>query len=168
MNTQMIKPFFLTIVHYLFFITPSSAQDTMPVKWQHGMKLLLTYSGGMSPYYLKAEITDTGSYITETIKNKLTRYKVEIPNDQLDELLHYLHQHQFHKLKAKMTGPVSDKGSESILITWNGGSAGAGENYMMGYEGKDRELYSMLRHHIYSLIVAHRTKKQPLQLTETL
>jgi hypothetical protein len=159
---QVKKKFVVTIAAILISITIFS-QVKIPSTWQPGMKLTMSYGGGMRYYSYKLEIKDTGSFMTIDDEGEISNYKLVTSKKDLDSLLYFLKKMHLNNIQSEITGPVDDKGTESIFLTWGDGFISTGENHMQGIAAKDRDYYSAIYNYIYSL--AERTKRKVKKLS---
>lgn len=121
------------------------SQSGIPAHWQPGMTLTLEYGGGMMYYSYKLQISDTGSYYLENVQGKETRHRLEISAGERDSILACLRKYRFDRIKTVMAGPMHDKGTETLALTWGSHSISAGESYMTLIAEKDRERYDLIQ-----------------------
>lgn len=120
------------------------SQSGIPARWQTGMTLTMQYGGGMMYYSYKLLISDTGSYYLENVQGKETLLRLEISPGGRDSILSCLRKNRLDQIKSEMAGPMHDKGTETISLSWQGHYTGAGESYMMLIAEKDRERYDRI------------------------
>jgi hypothetical protein len=143
----------------LFSTQFAAGQNTIiPAAWQKGMTLSMSYSGGMRYYSYELEIKDSGSYMQVNNEGRISYYKLQLKRKDLDSLIAFLHKNKFSEIESVMTGPTSDKGTESMLLSWDNQFAGAGESYASAIAAKDRAHYLEIRNYIWKL--AERTRKK--------
>lgn len=128
-----------------------SSQSVIPVKWQPGMTLTMSYGGGMMYYSYKLQISDTGSYFVENVQGRVSYYRLQLSPADLDSLAAQLSAQQLDKIEAEMKGPMHDKGSENISLTWGEHYEGAGESYMMVIKEKWAKAYNNICAYLYQL-----------------
>lgn len=113
------------------------------------MTLTMQYGGGMMYYSYKLLISDTGSYYLENVQGKETLLRLEISPGGRDSILACLRDNRLDQIKTEMAGPMHDKGTETIALSWQGHYIGAGENYMMLIAEKDRERYDRIQVYLH-------------------
>jgi hypothetical protein len=138
------------------------SQTKIPATWQPGMKLSMSYGGGMRYYSYKLEIKDSGSFYSVNEEGKVTNYKLNITTKDLNSLLTFLQNNRFDRIETEMKGPIYDKGSENILLSWNGHHIGAGENHMEVIADKYRDDYHEIESYIMQLV--ERSKQEVKEL----
>lgn len=154
-----MKTIFLAASAAMLFISCSAfSQTKLPDTWQPGMTLTQSYGGGMRYYSFKLQISDTGSFFMENVEGKVTNYKLEITQKDLDSLLAFLKKHRFDKIKGEISGPMHDKGTEHISLGWGSNYVGAGESYMMLIAEKDKADYNAIEGYLY--LLRESTKKK--------
>ena len=151
-TTEFMKTIrLLAFASILFTSCSIFSQTRIPESWQPGMTLTSSYGGGMRYYSYKLQISDTGSFFIENVEGKVTNYILELTSKDLDSLLAFLRKHRLDKIKTEIRGPMHDKGTEHISLTWNGHTAGAGESYMELIADKDKEDYNAIDGYLYVL-----------------
>lgn len=115
------------------------------------MTLTMSYGGGMMYYSYKLQISDTSSYYMENVQGRVSYYRLELSPADLDSLAAYLSDQQLDKIEMEMKGPMHDKGSENISLTWAGHHEGAGESYMMVIKEKWEKAYNNISAYLYQL-----------------
>lgn len=170
MKTKLrITPVVMFITTALLFSCLSVSQPaltgpSLPDSWQPGMKLTMSYGGGMRYYSYKLEITDTGSFYSVNEEGIVSKYSLSITAKDLDELLECLRKNRFDRIETLRTGHMHDKGSEKIGLSWKGNYISAGENHMSVIAEKDRRNYNNVETYIMALV--HRTKQKTITLPD--
>lgn len=147
----------MKLFQYLFVCTALlsscqlSSQSAIPVRWQPGMTLTMSYGGGMRYYSYKMLISDTGSYYIENSEGRISYYRLQMTAADLDSLAAYLSAQQLDKIEMEMKGPIHDKGSENISLAWDGHYEGAGESYMMVISEKWERAYNNIQAYLYQI-----------------
>lgn len=150
--------YWLLIVSALFISLSIFSQKKLPVTWQPGMKLSMSYGGGMRYYSYKLQISDTGSFFIENTEGKITNYILELNKKDLDSLLQFLNRKHFASIETEMTGPVYDKGTETISLVWGDQYVGAGESYGQAIADKYKDDYNAIGNYIDALRDRTKTK----------
>lgn len=148
----------LSIVVFLFVIISARAQEKIPTAWQAGMKLTMSYGGGMHYYSYSLEITDTGSFFMENDQGLEKKYILKLTKRQLDEILQYLIKRNFSQLKSEYKGFAYDKASESIGLSWDGKYLGATENNSKSIAERYKADFSEIQGYLYSLAYSRKGK----------
>jgi hypothetical protein len=154
---HFMKTFFQLIgkqVCILLFVLVSlsgRAQEKIPAKWQPGMKLSMSYGGGMQYYSYTIEITSDSSFMLVNDQGLEKKYKLILTPEQLDDILQILIKKNFSRIESEYSGFAYDKGSEDIMLSWNGKFAGAGESSAMSIKEKCRNDFREIQHYLYEL-----------------
>jgi hypothetical protein len=124
------------------FFSSCFSQSSLPDTWQPGMKLTMSYGGGMRYYSSTTVIQEEGSYEEINEEGKVTRTELHFTKAQLNELMKTLKANRFDKINSKMRdGIVYDMGTSSTQLTWDthtyGYSVGATEEI----PAKDQKQY---------------------------
>lgn len=152
---RSINRFFTVAAIFLFtflYSCTGSSQTRIPATWQPGMKLTMSYGGGMRYYSYHTEITDTASYYEVNDGGVVTKTKLVFTQKDLNELLTFLRSHHFDKIKTAMHGITYDKGTESIALSWKDGSAIASDGSTESIAEESMDDYRAVRDFIEALI----------------
>ncbi len=156
-----MKTLFCAVFTAMLFVSCTVySQSKLPATWQPGMTLHMSYGGGMRYYSFKLQISDTGSFFMENVEGRVTNFKLDLTKKDLDSLLAFMRKHRFDKIEERMTGPIHDKGTENLSISWNGQYIGVGEGYMQLIADKDWEDYGAIEGYITTL---RETKKRKVK-----
>jgi hypothetical protein len=142
----------VAILAVLIFFSTARAQQKVPAEWQPGMKLTMSYGGGMRYYSYKVEIKETGSFMFVNDGGKETTYQLAITKKDLADLLRFLREKNFDRIESEMKGMTYDKASESIALSWEGNYIGAAESSAMDIVEKFEADYSAIRIYLDKLI----------------
>jgi hypothetical protein len=151
---------YIAVFTLLFFSCKLSSQSVIPNKWEPGMTLTMSHGGGMMYYSYKLQISDTGSYFMENVQGAVSYYRLDLSAKDLDSLATYLSANQLDRIEMEMKGPMHDKGSENISLSWAGHYAGAGESYMMVIKEKWEKAYNNISAYLYQI---RETKKKKVK-----
>lgn len=132
----------------------------IPSSWQPGMKITMTYGGGMRPFSDTVFISDALCYYSASDEGKLTHFEFTLTQKELDSLALFLRQRKFDKIRegAKPTFTY-DKGSTSILLQWSDHFAGAGTSASLELEDKQKEDFDAVRNYLDQLVASHSKRK---------
>lgn len=136
----------------LLYSCTGSSQSSLPDTWQPGMKLTMSYGGGMRYYSYHIEIADTGSYHEVNEEGKITRTPLKITAQDLSALLAFLKSHHLDHIKTEATGLIYDKGTESILLSWGNHTAGASDGSSSGIADKSMGDFRAIATYIQTLV----------------
>jgi hypothetical protein len=95
--------------------------QTLPGSWQPGMALTTYYGGGIRDQRDSLRITDGASFERHTGMDNNKKYAFHFSGQELNDLLTFLKEKHFDKIK---TGPpmiVEDGWSSDITLQWNNG-----------------------------------------------
>lgn len=140
----------------ILLITADSNGQGIPSNWQPGMKITMTYGGGMRPFSDTVFISDAICYYSASDEGKLTRFEFTLTQKELDALARFLRQQKFDKIRdgAKPTFTY-DKGSTSILLQWGDHFAGAGTSASLELEDKQKANFDAIRIYLDQLVASH-------------
>lgn len=144
----------------ILLITADSNGQGIPSSWQPGMKITMTYGGGMRPFSDTVFISDAVCYYSASDQGKLTRFEFTLTQKELDALALFLRQQKFDKIRdgAKPTFTY-DKGSTSILLQWGDQFAGAGTSASLELEDKQKANFDAVRIYLDELVATHSKNK---------
>lgn len=144
----------------ILLITADSNGQGIPSSWQPGMKITMTYGGGMRPFSDTVFISDAVCYYSASDEGKLTRFEFTLTQKELDALALFLRQQKFDKIRdgAKPTFTY-DKGSTSILLQWGDQFAGAGTSASLELEDKQKANFDAVRIYLDELVATHSKNK---------
>lgn len=154
----LLKLTFLTMG--ILLITADSNGQGIPANWQPGMKITMTYGGGMRPFSDTVFISDAVCYYSASDEGKLTRFEFTLTQKELDGLALFLRQQKFDKIRdgAKPTFTY-DKGSTSILLQWADHIVGAGTSASLELEDKQKANFDAVRIYLDELVATHSKNK---------
>lgn len=140
----------------ILLTTADSNGQGLPFGWQPGMKITMTYGGGMRPFSDTVFISDAICYYSASDEGKLTRFEFTLTQKELDALALFLRQQKFDKIRdgAKPTFTY-DKGSTSILLQWADHFAGAGTSASLELEDKQKANFDAVRIYLDQLVASH-------------
>ena len=107
------------VISALFIAAPGIAQDTVPVSWQPGMRLISTSCCGMRPGYDSLVISQDKSYYVNTRGKKNIKKVYHFSQAQLNDLLATLRKKNFGTVSCGMDTEVAyDRESSSFSLEW--------------------------------------------------
>lgn len=128
-----------------------SAQK-LPDNWTHVMKLEASYHGGMSQYSFHLVITDTLSTMTEITHKGRKVYKKTFTPKELNTLLAFLKTYRFDQIKSKLApGITNDKGTESVMLSWDYNVLGASESASSNLQEEYEEDFEAIQRYVKGL-----------------
>lgn len=144
----------------ILLTTADSNGQGIPSNWQPGMKITMTYGGGMRPFSDTVFISDAVCYYSANNEGKLTHYEFTLTKKELDSLALFLRQRKFDKIHegAKPTFTY-DKGSTSILLQWGDHFAGAGTSASLELEDQQKANFDAVRIYLDQLVASHSKNK---------
>ncbi|MFN8291140.1 MAG: hypothetical protein U0U70_12865 [Chitinophagaceae bacterium] len=142
----------------LLYSCTGSSQSSLPDTWQPGMKLTMSYGGGMRYYSYHIEIADTGSYHEVNEEGKITRTPLKITAQDLSDLLAFLKSHHLDHIKTEATGLIYDKGTESILLSWGNHTAGASDGSTTAIAEKSMGDFNAISTRVFQLVEKSKEK----------
>lgn len=128
--------------------TICSLGQTVPQTWKHGMKLESQYGGGMSQYSYKLQINDSISYLDVISEKGAKHLQRKFTQQELNDILIFLAKNNFDKIKSEDTGPTYDKGSESIILTWDHEVIGASESSSVRVIDEYRDDFNIIQEYL--------------------
>lgn len=154
MIRTFLKLTFLTIG--ILLTTADSYGQGIPASWQPGMKITMTYGGGMRPFSDTVFISDALCWYSASDEGKLTRFEFTLTQKELDSLALFLRQRKFDKIHEGANPTFTyDKGSTSILLQWDDRFAGAGTSASLELEDKQKANFDAVRNYLDRLVASH-------------
>lgn len=136
----------------------TSSQTKLPDTWQPGMKLTMSYGGGMRYYSYNIEISDTGSFYSVNNEGTVTTSSLNITSKDLQELLALLKKHRLDRIRTETKGLIYDKGTQSIALSWSGNYIGASDGSTTAIAEKSMEDFNAISTWVFQLVEKSKEK----------
>jgi hypothetical protein len=110
------------IVIVLFICLAASGRveaQSLPDTWQPGMALTTYYGGGMRPQSDSLRIAEDLSFERHTGMDNNKKYAFRFSQQELNDLLRFLKEKHFDKIKTGLPAMVDDGWSSDITLQWN-------------------------------------------------
>ncbi len=147
------------LLSFLASCLHSSSQNILPATWQDDMVLKMTYGGGMRYYSSTIEIKRNGAYQLINDQGMETRTPLSFTQQELDDLLMFLKQQEFDKIKSDMrAGIIYDKGTTSTILSWNKRVLGYSDGSSTTIAEEYKKQYYEVQNYLQKL-VANKTKR---------
>lgn len=129
------------------------SQSSLPDTWQPGMKLTMTYGGGMRYYSSITVIQEEGSYEKVIDEGKETVTELHFTKAQLNELMRVLKANRFDKIKSDMrAGIVYDMGTSSTQLEWGNKIYGFSMGATQEIAAADQKKYQAITSYLYTFL----------------
>ena len=90
----------------------------LPDSWQPGMALTTYYGGGMRPQTDSLRIADDISFERHTGMDNNKKYAFHFSQQELNDLLRFLKEKHFDKIKTGLPAMVDDGWNSDITLQW--------------------------------------------------
>jgi hypothetical protein len=109
----------ISIFLFIYFAASNHVHaQGLPDTWQPGMALTTYYGGGMRPQSDSLRITDDISFERHTGMNN-KKYAFHFSAQELNDLLRFLKEKHFDKIRTGQPAMVYDGWSSDITLQWN-------------------------------------------------
>lgn len=150
-STRFTSTAVISLVVFLYACSGSS-QSSIPSQWESGMKLTMSYGGGMRYYSYELVIKDSNSIYTENDGGKISTTALRLTVKELNDLLAALRKYRFDKIKTSREGPIYDKGTETIILEWKDHRISVSDGSMDVIAKSSVEDFAAIRKYIDELV----------------
>jgi hypothetical protein len=110
----------IIILLCVYFSTYGILQgQQLPATWQAGMALTTWHGAGMRNQTDSLRIADDISFERHTGMDNNKKYTLHFSQQELNDLLQFLKEKHFDKIKTAQPAPVYDGWSSDITLHWN-------------------------------------------------